>query len=104
METQKRTSSIQVSHVSFQCSALERAMEAFRLETALAEAHARGLDCDRAAFRRSNGVRGRRRAGPSPYGPWDTRQSPFARAANVAFDGERWRDDISHCEDDPLRV
>jgi len=35
-------------------------------------------------------------------GPWaplaDTQQNPFAGAANVTFEGERWSDDISHGE------
>jgi glycosyl hydrolase family 62 len=35
-------------------------------------------------------------------GPWqplaDTQQNPFAGAANVTFDGERWSDDVSHGE------
>ena len=28
----------------------------------------------------------------------DTQQNPFAGAANVTFDGERWSDDVSHGE------
>ena len=42
--TQKRTSLIQVSHVSFQRSTFEAAREAFRLQTALAGARASELD------------------------------------------------------------